>query len=167
MPRPRPNRTEASAGTPSSTWSCFDDRRHRVLAMENGCAGHIHAQPQDESACWGGQPVGLMACRSGVLQIDVDGAVWILHEAGPVADAVPIDGIRHEAFFLVSHSQRPERVIGRKTARRKVKDVIVLSGERVTRAVNTRPPVHRLLRHVYRAGKDPGARGPHEDAVAG
>src|SRR5712691_2878719 len=129
MPRPRPNRTEASAGTPSSTWSCFDNRRHRVLAMENGCAGQIHAQPQDESACWRGQPVGLMACRSGVPQVDVDGAVGIFREAGPIADAVPIDGIRHEAFFRVSHSQRPERVVGRKTARRKGQDEVVLSGE--------------------------------------
>src|SRR5712691_553001 len=139
MPRPRPNRTEASAGTPSSTWSCFDNRRHRVLATENGCAGHIHAQPQVESACWRGQPVGLMTCRSGVLQVDVDGTVGILREAGPIADAVPIDGIRHEAFFRVSHCQRPERVVGRRTPRRKVQDVVVLSGERVTRAVNTRP----------------------------
>jgi len=108
-----------------------------------------------------------MACRSGALQVDVDGAVGILCEAGPIADAVPIDGIRHEAFFLVSHSQRPERLVGRKTARRKVQDVVVLSGERVTRAVNTRLPVHRLLRHVHRSGKDPGACGPCEDAVAG
>ena len=107
-----------------------------------------------------------MVCRSGVLQIDVDGAVGILREAGTVADAVPIDGIRHEVFFRVSHCERPERVVGRKTARRKVQDVVVLSGERVTHAVS-RLPVHRLLRHVHRAGKDPGARGPCEDVVAG
>src|SRR5258707_15365368 len=117
MPRPRPNRTAARAGTPSSTWSCFDDRRHWVLATENGWAGHIHAQPQVESARWRGQPVGLMARRSGVLQIDVDGAVGILREAGPIADAVSIDGIRDEALFRVSHRQRPERAVGRKTTR--------------------------------------------------
>src|SRR2546427_2550576 len=98
MPRRRPNRTEASAGIPSSPWPCYDDRRHRVLATENGFAGHIHAQPQIESACWRGQPVGVRACRSGILQVDVDGAVGILSEAGPIADAVPIDGIRHEVL---------------------------------------------------------------------
>ena len=68
-----------------------------------------------------------MARRSGVLNKDVDGAVGILHEAGAIADAVSIDGIRDEAFFLVSHGQRPERVVGRKTSRRKVEDVVALS----------------------------------------
>jgi len=135
--------------------------------MENGCAGHVHAQPEVESARWRGQPVRSRACWSGVLQVDVDGAVGILREARPIADAVPIDRVRHETLLLVSHGQRPERVVGRKTARRKVQDVVVLAGERVTPAINSRPPVHRLLRHVHRAGKDPGARGPCEDVVAG
>ena len=46
-------------------------------------------------------------------------------------------------------------------------DVIVLSGEPVARSIYVRPPVHRLLRHVYRAWKYSGMRGPREHAVAG
>ncbi len=107
-----------------------------------------------------------MPRRGGVLDIDIHRAVRVCYEAGAIADEASIERIRHEAFFRVSHGQRPERVVGREPFRREVHDVIVLSGERVARAIYVRPPVHRLLRHVYRAGKYSGVRGPREHAVA-
>ena len=52
--------------------------------------------------------------RRGVLNVDVDGAVGVRHEAGAIADAVSVDWIRHKAIFRVTHRQRPECVVGRK-----------------------------------------------------
>ena len=52
----------------------LSDRRYLVRAVENGCARRIDAQPEYEIACRRGQPVGFMTCRSGVLNVDVDGA---------------------------------------------------------------------------------------------
>jgi hypothetical protein len=144
----------------------FDDWRHRILAVENGCAGHIHAQPEYEFAYWRGQPVGFMDRRSGVLDINVDGTVGIRNEAGAIADAVPIDRIRHKVILRVTHSQRPECIVRRELSCWEVQDVVVLAVEFVARAIFGRRPIHRLLRYVY-GRKFVGARGFEQHAIAG
>lgn len=99
--------------------------------------------------------------------IYIDRAVGIWHEAGAIAQVVPIYRIRHEAILCISHSQRPECIVGRKAARRKMQDVDVPSGGRTTRAVHMCPPIHRLLRNVHRAGKYLGARSSEKHPIAG
>jgi hypothetical protein len=145
----------------------FDDRRHRVLAVENGLPGQVHAQPEYEVTCRRGQPVGFMACRSGVLNVNVDGTIGIQDESRAIADAVAIDRIRHKVIFGVTHGERPECIVRRKTARRKVHDVIVRSGEPLACAIYFRGPVHRLLRQVYWTHECFIARGFEQDAIAG
>src|SRR6185437_1487170 len=112
IPRPRTNRIQVNARTPYASPFHFNNRRDFVLAIENGCAGHIYAQPEYELASRRGQPVGFMACRGGVLNVDVDGAVSVRYKAGAIAHAVSIDWIRHKPISRVSHCQRPECVVG-------------------------------------------------------
>src|SRR5262249_8684980 len=76
----------------------LSDRRYLVRAVENGCARRIDAQPEYEIACRRGQPVGFMTCRSGVLNVDVDGAVGVRHKARAITYAVSVDRIRHKAI---------------------------------------------------------------------
>src|ERR1700756_3931635 len=77
----------------------LSDRRYLVRAVENSCARLIDAQPEYEFTGRRGQPVGFMTCRSGVLNVDVDGAVGVRHKAGAITDAVSIDRIRDKAIF--------------------------------------------------------------------
>ena len=70
-----------------------------------------------------------MACRSRALDVDVDGAVGIGSETGAVADAVPVDRIRHKVTSRIAHRKRPERDIPRELSRGEVHDVVVCSGE--------------------------------------
>ena len=120
--------------------------RHLILSVQNGRAGLIDAQPEYEIACRRWQPVGLMACRGGVLNINVDGAVGVWQESRPVVHDVPVDWVRHKALAVVSHSQRPECIVRRELSCREVHGVVMLSGERMTRTICGRRPVHRLLR---------------------
>ena len=108
-----------------------------------------------------------MACRSAVLKVNVDGPVGVLREPRAIADAEPVERIRHKAILRVAHRQRPEGIIRWKTAQREVDDIVVLSGERMTCAISGRRPVHRLLRYVDRAGKNLSARGSEKHAVPG
>src|SRR5581483_1205645 len=126
-----------------------------------------HAQPEYELACGRGQPIGFMAGRSGILDVDLDGAVGIRNEAGAVADAVPVDPIPHEVISRIAHGERPERTVRRALSCRKVHDVVVLAGELLTRAVYFRSPVHGLLRYVYWAREFTGTCGSQEHAFAG
>src|ERR1700687_2993553 len=71
----------------------FHDWRHVVLAVEDSTAGQIRAQHQLEVACRCWQPVGLVPSGSRALQIHVDGAIGVRHEAGARADAGAIDGL--------------------------------------------------------------------------
>jgi len=109
------------------------------------------------------------------LDIDIHGAVRVCHEPGAIADKIPLERIRYESFFLVGHGQRPEGVVGWESFRREVHDVVVRSGQRVAPTIYVRPPIHGLLRQVYRAGKYsrmcaarvnmPMLRRPHPKAV--
>src|SRR5215470_9417769 len=90
------------------------DRRYVVLAVENGWAGHIRAQPEYEFASWRGQPVRFMTWRSRALNVDVNGTVSVRHQTGAIADAVPIERIRHKAIVRITHGQRPESIVWRK-----------------------------------------------------
>src|SRR5450755_4269685 len=101
-----------------------------------------------------------MACWSGFLEVNVSRAVGVLRKTKAVADNIPIDWIRHKVIVCVAHSQRPERIVGRKTARREVHDV-------VARARYARRPIHRLGGDVYGARKYLVARGSQQHAVAG
>jgi hypothetical protein len=76
----------------------FNDRRHLTPLIENG-----FAEPEYEVACGCGQPVGFMASRSGVLDVNVDGTVGIGNEPGTVADAVPLDRILDKGIPRVPH----------------------------------------------------------------
>src|SRR5689334_3037548 len=102
--------------------------------MENSLAGYVHAQPEYEIARRRRQPVGLVTGRSSVLNVNVDRTVRVLREAGPIADAVAIDRIGYKMIFRSTHRQRPEGIVRRKSAWRKVHDVVALSGERVAPA---------------------------------
>src|SRR5689334_20467250 len=121
--------------------------------MEDRLAGYVHPQPEYEIARRRGQPVGLVPRRSSLLNVNVDRTVGGLHEARSVADAVSIDRIWHKMILRGTHSQRPECIVRRKPACRKVHDVVALSGERMARAIGVRPPIHGLLWYVHRAGK--------------
>src|SRR2546428_14113635 len=77
----------------------LSDRRYLVRAVENGCAGHIHAQPKYEFACRRGQPVGFMTCRSGVLNVDFDGALGVRPKAGAITYALSVVRVRHKTSF--------------------------------------------------------------------
>ena len=145
----------------------FNDRRHLVLAVQNGLTGHIDAQPEYEIARRRRQPVGFMACRSGILDMNVDRPVGIRNEAGAIAHAISVDRIHHKVIFCITHRQRPECIIRRELACLKVHDVVVLAGELLTRAIYFRRPIHRLLWQVYWTKKCFGARGSEQDAMAG
>ena len=106
-----------------------------------------------------------MACRNSVLDANVDGTVGIRNEAGAIADAVSIDRIRHKVILRIAHRQRPEGIIRRESACRKVHDVVVLAGQLLARAIYGCRPVHRLLRYVY-GRKSVGARGFEQHAIA-
>ena len=112
-----------------------------------------------------GQPVGFMACRSGVLDVNVDGAVGVRNETGAITDAVAVDRIWHKVILRVAHGERPECIVRRKLACRKVHDVVVRSGELMACAIDVRRPVHRLLRYVYGL-EIIGTRGAQKDAIA-
>src|SRR5262249_4445413 len=129
------------------------DRRYLVRAVENSCARLIDAQPEYEIAWRRGQPVGFMTCRSGVLDVDVDGAVGVRHKAGAITYAVSVDRIRHKAISRIAHSQRPECIVGWKVARREMHHVVVLPVEGMARTIYVCPPIHCLFRYVHRAGK--------------
>jgi hypothetical protein len=68
-------------------------------------------------------------------------------------------------ILRIPHRQRPECIIRREPACRKVHDVIVLVGELLARAIYGRGPVYRLLRYVY-GRKFVGARGFEHHAIA-
>src|ERR1700685_2131544 len=99
---------------------CFYDRRHLVLPVENGLAGQIHAQPEYEVARGRRQPVESMACRSDVLDVNIDRAIGVKYESGTIAHAVPVDRIRHKVISRIAHCQRPERIVRRKLSCRNV-----------------------------------------------
>src|SRR5262249_55967418 len=145
----------------------FDNRRHLVFAVENGSTGYIDTQPEDEVARWGGQPVGFMAWRRGVLKENIYGTVRVVCEVGTIADAISVERIRHEAILCTAHGERPERAVGREPACRKVHDVVVLAGKRVTGAIDVRPPIHRLFRYVDRTRKYLSVCGAQQHPVAG
>lgn len=108
-----------------------------------------------------------MACRSVVLDVNGDGAVGIWNETGTVANAVPVDRIRHKVIPRIAHGERPERIVRRELSCRKVHDVAVLAGELLARAIYFRCPVHGLLRYVDWARECSGARGSVQDTIAG
>jgi len=76
-----------------------------------------------------------MACRSAVLKVNVNGPIGIRREPGAVTDAEPVERIRHKVISRIPHRNRPEGLIRRKPAGRKVHDVVVFSGERMARAI--------------------------------
>ena len=117
--------------------------------------------------CGCGQPVGLMACRSGMLDVNVDGTIGIRYEPGTITHAVPIDRIRHELILQVAHGERPECAIRRELSCRKVHDVVVMAGKHSARIIVVRVPVHSLLRHVDWAGEYGGTGPPQDNADAG
>src|SRR5215472_1978676 len=108
-----------------------------------------------------------MACRSNVPDVNVDGTVGIRNEPGAVADAVPVDRIRHKPIPRIAYGERPEGMVRRELSRRKVHDVVVRTGQPLARAIYSRRPVHRLLRHVNWARKCQGARASQQSAIAG
>src|SRR5215472_3371692 len=108
-----------------------------------------------------------MACRSNVPDVNVDGTVGIRNEPGAVADAVPVDRIRHKPIPRIAYGERPEGMVWRELSRRKVHDVVVRTGQPLARAICSRRPVHRLLRHVNWARKYQGARASQQSAIAG
>src|SRR5580692_12354134 len=108
-----------------------------------------------------------MTCGSGVLDVNVDRAVGVRNKAGPITDAVSIDRIRHKAIFRITHRQRPEGIVRRKAARRKMHHVVVPAVESVARAIFARRPIHGLFRYVYWARKYLGACGSEQHAVTG
>src|SRR5215472_8781889 len=108
-----------------------------------------------------------MACRSGVLDVNIDGAIGVRYESGTITYAVPIDRIWHKVISRVTHGERPECVVRREPACREVHNIIVRSRELLVRAICSRHPVHRLLRHVYRSGEYGTTRAAQENAVAG
>src|SRR6266567_4282423 len=126
----------------------FHDWRHVVLAVEDSTAGQIRAEHQLEVACRCRQPVGLVPGGSRALQINIDGAIGVRHEAGARADAGAIDGVADHVPDHIGHGQRPEGIVGRKLSCRKMQDVSALAGEPPPRAVDGRRPVGRLLHHI-------------------
>ena len=60
-----------------------------------------------------------MAGGSGVLDVDVDGAVGIRNEARAITDAISVNRIRYEAIARIAHGERPERIVGRQLPCRK------------------------------------------------
>src|SRR5215469_7378978 len=93
-----------------------EDWRHLVLRIENSFAGQIDAQPEYEVTRGRRQPVGPVACRSSVLDVNIDGAIGVRYESGTIAYAVPIDRIWHEVISRVTHGERPECVVRREPA---------------------------------------------------
>src|SRR5260370_3067200 len=90
----------------------FHDWRNVVLAVQDRTAGQIRAEHQLEVACRCRQPVGLVPSGSRALQINVDGAIGVRHEAGARADAGAIDGVAHHVPDHIGHGQRPEGIVG-------------------------------------------------------
>src|SRR5215468_6292207 len=95
------------------------------------------------------------------------GTVGVRHKAGAITYAVSVDRIRHKAISRITHSQRPESIVGRKAARREMYHVVVPAVESVARGIFARRPIHGLLRYVYWARKYLRARGPGQHVVAG
>jgi len=145
----------------------FDDWRHLILAIQNALAGQIYAQPDYEVARGRRQPVGSMARRSGVLDVNIDRAIGVRYESGTIAYAVPIDRIRHKVIPRIAHGERPECIVRRELSCRKVHDVAVLARELLAHTIFVRRPVHRLLRHVYRSREFIGTGSAQENAIAG
>src|SRR6476661_4821371 len=115
MSRHRAHRISANARSPYASLH-FDNRRHCILAMENGLAGYVHAQPEYEVARGRWQPMRLVTGRSGVLNVNVDRTIGIRLEARTIADAVAIDRVWHKMVFRTTHSQRPEGLVRWKPA---------------------------------------------------
>jgi hypothetical protein len=101
------------------------------------------------------------------LNVNIHRTIGVWGQAGTIADAVPVEWIRHKVILRIPHRNRPECLVRREPSRREAQDVVERTGERAASAVGIRPPVHRLLRHVHRAGEKLGVRGAQEHPVAG
>ncbi len=107
-----------------------------------------------------------MAGGSGVLDVNVDGAIGIRNQAGAIADAVSIDRIWNKAIARGAHGERPEGIVWRQLACWEVHNVVVLAGEVLIGTVYSRQPVHSLFRDVDGAGEFNGTCGAQERAIA-